>query len=148
VAPDGHVWFDVLDGWFLYEVDPATDAFRLHDISESPRPGQPWGYVRMIDDNGHQRYRELRDSSEVAQLPDSLRSRISRFRVRGAAKRMALDARGNVWLTDWGRDRVVRYDPERGALTEYPSLPRPAEPYGIAVRSTDDDGHDPAVLLR
>jgi virginiamycin B lyase len=132
IAPDGNVWFDVLDGWRLYEVDARTDSVRVHDLSEAPAPGQPWGYYGALDGAGRMQQRALWDSADVSKLDPAEQRRVWPNRQRGQAKRMTIDAGGGVWVTDFARDRVIRFDAQTGETRAYVSPEKPARPYGIA----------------
>jgi streptogramin lyase len=132
IAPDGHVWFDVLDGWRLYEVDAGTDSVRVHDLSQAPAPGQPWGFYIAHDAAGRLQERAIWDSADVAKLDRQDQRRVRPNRQRGQAKRMTIDAGGGVWVTDFARDRVIRFDAQTRETRVYASPEKPARPYGIA----------------
>ena len=132
VGTAGRIWFNTLDSWSLIEVDRVGETIGVHALSEAPPPGTPWGRIVVRDDTGRRRTRILADSAEAAALPDSLRERVIVNRVRGAAKRMAGDPRGTLWIADWRQNRVVRYDTRTGEMTTFPSLGE-TQPYGLTV---------------
>jgi len=113
-GPDGKVWIGVMGGWLLYEVDAKSGIMREHDLSVPPADS-------LLD-----RYAAGRSADERARMAVAMRSR-------GVARRLAIDARHGVWLSDFGRSRVVRYDSRNGTQESFESLQQPSEPYGIAV---------------
>jgi len=134
VAGDGHVWFNAIDRWQLYEVDPRTDRMRVHELGTAPGPGEPWGTAMVRDSAGERRPLLIRDSAHYASLPDDVRREARRFRSAGRARRMTVDPTGSVWVADFGRHRVVRYDPRTGVQQTYNSrYPQHAQPYGIVA---------------
>jgi virginiamycin B lyase len=113
-GPDGRVWVGVMGGWRLYEIEPKSGVMREHDLS-IPLP-----------DSVLNRYASGRTAEERARIAMSMRSR-------GVARRLAVDRAGGVWISDFGRSRVVRFDPRNSAQEAFESLQQPSEPYGIAL---------------
>jgi streptogramin lyase len=113
-SADGRIWIGVMGGWRLYEVDAHSGEVREHDLSQPPADS-------VLD-----RLTAGRPAADRARTAMQLRSG-------GNARRIAVDARGRVWLADFGRSRVVRYDGATGKQEVFESLERPSEPYGIAV---------------
>lgn len=150
VAPNGHVWVGVINGTKLYEVDPETERYQVHDISTPPPPGEPWGYATLRDSTGRGWTVTLSDSTEVDALPPAAERTVRANRRRVSARRLAVDAEGRVWVTDFHGGRVVRYDPETGEVRSYAD--RDSAPYGIAASSTGhvwygDQAFDQVVVL-
>src|SRR5262249_10360067 len=48
-------------------------------------------------------------------------------------RRLAVDAKGTVWYTDFGRGYLGALDPATGKVREWPSPSKHAGPYGIAI---------------
>jgi virginiamycin B lyase len=154
----GRLWFTVREGraWGWYDpesgevvVYPGPEGFGPYGIAASSDGsiwigGQPgWMLVRVDGGRGTATILEL--ESEIgpgterwlATLPDSLRERQERrLRRQGQSRRIAVDGDGGVWLTDFQRSRVVRYDPRTGGERAYASLSGSSGPYGIAVSRT------------
>jgi virginiamycin B lyase len=53
----------------------------------------------------------------------------------GEVRRITAAADGRIWFTDFGRSRVVRYDPVAGELDMFASVEARSEPYGLALTS-------------
>jgi virginiamycin B lyase len=112
-GPDGSVWIGGQPGWLLLRVMAGSDTAVVIELSGD----LPAGAARFL-----------------ASLPDSVR-RVQELRMRrsGQSRRIAVDAEGGVWLTDFGRHRVVRYDPRTQRTESFASLAGATEPYAIAV---------------
>jgi streptogramin lyase len=138
VAPNGHVWFDVLQGSRLYEVDPRTDSVRIHELSEPPPPGDPWGHYAFRDSTGRWQTRMLRSAADTMALDAERRRTVQQNRLRALARRMTIDGRGQIWVSDYGRDRVLRYDPATQTMRAFTSPVMASRPYGIMA---SESGH-------
>jgi virginiamycin B lyase len=102
----GSIWMSSFGEYRLLQVDAATGAVRVHELSGVPRldwAGEP------------QRHEPLR-------------------RWQGEVRRLAADGCA-VWFTDFVRSSVVQFDPVAGELRAYGSLEAGTEPYGIARSS-------------
>jgi virginiamycin B lyase len=113
VAPDGSIWIAGQPGWMLLRVDASTDTAEVVELGVEIGAGtRRW----------------------LATQPDSVR-RVQERRLRrdGQARRIAVDSAGGVWLTDFGRSRVVRYDPATGDEDVFSTLAARTEPYAITV---------------
>jgi virginiamycin B lyase len=107
-TPDG-VWMSSYGTYRLIQVDPRTGIATVHDLAtaaydDGTGPG----------DDGAQR------------------ARVQRVWP-GQAHRLAVDAAGRVWATDYIRSRVIRYEPGEGVVRGWESMERLSEPYGIAI---------------
>jgi virginiamycin B lyase len=108
----GRVWVAAYSGSTLLEIDAATDSVREHDLS--------WARA---------------ESNLPAGIPDSVRTRLD-FRDRARLRRVTIDASDVVWLTDFGGGRVLAFAAATAEVTQFPSLARNAEPYGIVAASS------------
>lgn len=130
VGGDGTVWVGEYAGGGLLRFDPRTGGASLEDLRE-----------------------QVGERTWPASMPDSIRRRMERVSWRRPVlRRIATDARGRLWLTDFSGGRVDRYDPETGDRESYPSLARRAQPYGIAVDASgrvwyNESGNDAIVVL-
>lgn len=113
-GPDGRIWIGVMGGWRLYEVEPESGIMREYDLSTPPPDS-------VVD-----RIARGRSPEERVRIAAARRSR-------GVARRLVVDSDRRIWISDFGRSRVVRFDPRSGDQESYESLQQPSEPYGIAV---------------
>jgi virginiamycin B lyase len=109
-TPSG-VWFSLYDTFRLLQVDPATGAATVHELNSY-----------MPTDS------MLRERGMTEE-----QVRILRRSRGGVAMRVAADAAGGVWFTDFAQGRVFRFDPAAETLHWFESLERRSEPYGIAL---------------
>ena len=115
-SSDGSIWIGGQPGWMLVRIDAGSDTATILELEAANPPGtERW----------------------LGTLPDSLRERQERqLRRQGQSRRIAADGDGGVWLTDFRRGRIVRYDSRTGGERSYASLSGSSEPYGIAVSRT------------
>jgi virginiamycin B lyase len=107
------IWFSLYQTFRLLQVDPASGEATVHDMH---------AYVPVDS--------VLRDRGLTEQ-----QLRMARQRWGALAMRVAADARGRIWFTDFGRGRVFRFEPATQSLHWVESLEQRSEPYGIAVGS-------------
>lgn len=131
VVHDGAVWFTVQRGNGVGRLDPASGDVEVWPVE--PEDARPYGIVPAPDGTlwvvlfGTNRLLRIRPDAEPEFEPVELPDSASRPR------RLAVDADGVVWYTDYARGKIGRYDPADGSFDEVDTPTPDGQPYGIAI---------------
>jgi virginiamycin B lyase len=126
-TPDGEIWFVSLAGSYLAKIDRATGEAT---VIEPPTPNQ--GARRVWSDPDGRLFVAEWDAGRVG-MHDPSDGSWREWRLPGPAEpqpyAVFVDERGIAWLTDFGNNAIVRFDPATETFTPIP-LPDP----GAAIR--------------
>jgi virginiamycin B lyase len=125
-TPDGSIWYASLAGNHIARIDPATGAAA---VVEPPTVGQ--GSRRVWSDRAGRLWVSEWNAGQVA-VHDPMDNTWREWRLPGSdpmAYAVFVDDRDAAWLTDFGGNAIVRFDPatERFTAIELPTA-------GAAVR--------------
>jgi virginiamycin B lyase len=146
-TPRGEVWYASLAGNHIARIDVRTGEAR---VVRPPTPGQ--GARRIWSDSRGRLWVSEWNSGKVGRYDPAGRTWLE-WRVPGPAQPYAVyvDDRDVVWLTDFGRSGLVRFEPTKGRFTRVPLragadvrqlLGRPGEVWGA------ESGADRLVVVR
>jgi virginiamycin B lyase len=124
VTPRGDVYYASLAGNHLARVDRATGQAT---ILEPPTPGQ--GTRRVWSDGQGRLWTSQWNAGQVA-VYDPAGDAWQEWRLPGgspAAYAVYVDDRDDVWLSDFGANALVRFDPDTEEFTPYPLPSNPGE---------------------
>ena len=131
VVHRGAVWFTVQQGNGVGRLDPASGDVEVWPVE--PASARPYGIVPAPDGTlwvalfGANRLLRIHPDPQPAfesvELPDSA----------SRPRRLAVDADGVVWYTDYPRGKIGRYDPGDGSFDELDTPTPDGQPYGIAI---------------
>lgn len=124
-APDGSIYFAVMQGDRIGRFDPATQRFTEWSLPAAARP-----HGVLADGDGMVWYTGNGDGSIGRLNPAS--GKVTQFRAPsgGDPHSLVMDAAGTLWFTVQGGGRVGRLDRRSGKIVEYSA---PGNPYGIAI---------------
>jgi len=126
---DGAIWYTDASNNRYGRLDPVTGAVRHFTCTTDN--SVPYGIVLAPD--GHI-WIALLGTDKLARV-DTATGGMIEFKVTAGARprRLAVDANGTVWYTDYKRGFLGALDPATSKVREWPS-PFPGEgPYGIAI---------------
>jgi virginiamycin B lyase len=138
-TPSGEVWFSSLAGNYIAKIDVKTGAL---EVVDSPTPGA--GARRVWSDSKNRLWVSLWNSGEVG-LYDPASKSWKKWKLPGTsplAYSVYVDETDAVWLTDFGSNTIVRFDPKTEKFQSFPGrnvrqmLGRPGEAW--APESGDD----------
>ncbi|OGO58792.1 MAG: lyase [Chloroflexi bacterium RBG_16_72_14] len=149
-APDGEVWFVSLAGSYLARIDRATGEAT---VIEPPTSGQ--GARRVWADPAGRLFVAEWNAAQLG-MYDPADGTWREWRLPGPAApqpyAVFVDDRGVAWLTDFGNNAIVRFDPSTEAFAPIPLpdtgasirqlLGRPGEVWGA------ESGLDRLVVVR
>ena len=118
VTPQGEVWYASLAGSHLARVDRDTGAAT---VVTPPTPGQ--GARRVWSDSLGRLWVSEWNSGQVS-VHDPADGSWRQWRLPGEGPRtyaVYVDERDKVWLTDFGANAIVLFDPETETFTSFPS---------------------------
>jgi virginiamycin B lyase len=116
-TPSGEVWFSSLAGDYIARIETTTGEL---EIVESPTPGA--GARRVWSDSQNRLWVSLWNSGEVG-LFDPSSKQWKKWKLPGDRPRtysVYVDETDAVWLTDFGGDAVVRFDPKSETFRSFP----------------------------
>lgn len=135
VEVEGRIWFTMRRSGGYGWLDPRSGEVRTFEfpIPAGYRAQDRGPYALVTGRNGTLWFTAMGDAALVR-----VRTRdgsLERFPlgVPGWPRRLAVDARGRVWYTNYPAGRLGRLDPRTGEVEEMELVRSPAEPYGIAV---------------
>jgi virginiamycin B lyase len=123
-TPAGQVFFASLEGTYLGSVDPAT---RQVTIIEPPTPKA--GPRRVWSDSGGRIWVSEWNTGQLA-LYDPADGSWREWKLPGdkpMAYAVFVDDRDIIWLTDFGANAIVRFDPLTERFASFPLESQPAE---------------------
>lgn len=136
IASDGAVWVTEQFAQQILRLDPATKkvtAFPVPTAVLTKTDVDPYGIA--IDPNQFVWFAE-RYSSKVGKVEPKT-GEIAEFNVPtpgGQLKRMATDAEGNIWFTEYGGGgKLAMIDYRTGKFTEFPTPTKESGPYSVDV---------------
>jgi virginiamycin B lyase len=144
-TPSGEVWFSSLAGNYIARIETATGEL---EVVESPTPGG--GARRVWSDSRNRLWVSLYNSGEVG-LYDPAAKQWKKWRLPGANPRtysVYVDETDAVWLTDFGSDSIVRFDPKTESFRSFPGagvrqmLGKPGEVWA------PESGDDRLIVIR
>lgn len=144
-TPSGEVWFSSLAGNYIARIDIATGEL---EVVESPTPGA--GARRVWSDSQSRLWVSLWNSGEVG-LYDPASKQWKKWKLPGENPRcysVYVDETDAVWLTDFGSDSIVRFDPKTESFRSFPGagvrqmLGKPGEVWA------PESGHDRMIVIR
>jgi virginiamycin B lyase len=149
---DGQIWFSLREGRGYGRFDTVTGESTVYRLEQAHRPYSVTATAHAVWFSLHQTFRLLEvdpttgvatfhDLNTAAPTDSMLRAaglteqQLRRVRRPwgGSATRIAADRAGGIWITDFTRGRVVRYDPPTGTMSWHETVERGSEPYGIAT---------------
>jgi len=116
-TPSGEVWFSSLAGDYIARVETMTGEL---EIVASPTPGA--GARRVWSDSQNRLWVSLWNSGEVG-LYEPASKQWKKWKLPGDRPRtysVYVDETDAVWLTDFGADAVVRFDPKTETFQSFP----------------------------
>jgi virginiamycin B lyase len=122
-TPEGDVWFVSLAGGYLGRLSYRSGEIRIREY-DPPTPDS--GPRRVWSDSRGRLWVAQWNAGQVA-VYDPPAKRWQEWRLPGDAPQayaVYVDETDIVWLTDFGGNAIVRFDPEREAFTSVP-LPHP-----------------------
>jgi len=123
-TPDGDVYYASLAGSHIARIDPQTG---LATVLEPPTPAQ--GTRRVWSDSGGRIWSSQWNAGQVA-VYDPAGGTWREWRLPGErpmAYAVFVDDRDDVWLSDFGANALVRFDPETEAFTSFPLPSAPGD---------------------
>jgi virginiamycin B lyase len=139
VASKGRVWFTLRRSREYGWLDPRTGETKIFPL---PLPGgfiynEPGPYALAATPDGSVWFTAMGTAAlhRIDPADGSLTS--IALPQGGWPRRIATDAAGRVWYTNFPRSRIGMLDPRSRTVEELPLLGAPADPYGIAA---DPDG--------
>ena len=118
VTPSGDVWYASLAGSHIARIDRETGA---SEMVAPPTPQQ--GARRVWSDSRGRLWVSAWNSGQVS-VHDPADSSWREWRLPGEGPRayaVYVDERDKVWLTDFGANAIVLFDPETERFTAFPS---------------------------
>ena len=155
-APDGSVWYTAQNAGALGRLDPATGATRHISLGPGSSPhgvivgpdGAPW-----VTDSGRNAIIRVDPSTErisVHPLPKGREWRLPG--VSPQAYAVYVDETDRVWVSDFGANALVRFDPETESFRAFPLPSRGARIRQILGRKGEvwgaESGTDRLVVIR
>jgi virginiamycin B lyase len=116
-TPSGEVWFSSLAGDYIARIETTTGEL---EIVQTPTPGA--GARRVWSDSQNRLWVSLWNSGEVG-LYDPSSKQWKKWKLPGDRPRtysVYVDETDAVWLTDFGGDAVVRFDPKSETFRSFP----------------------------
>jgi virginiamycin B lyase len=116
-TPSGEVWFSSLAGDYIARIETTTGEL---EIVASPTPGA--GARRVWSDSQNRLWVSLWNSGEVG-LYEPASKQWKKWKLPGDRPRaysVYVDETDAVWLTDFGADAVVRFDPKTETFQSFP----------------------------
>jgi len=123
-TPAGEIYFVSLAGSYLAHIDLATDRAT---VIEPPTPNQ--GARRVWSDSGGRLWVSEWNTGQVSAYDPGAMT-WEEWRLPGEHPRaysVYVDERDAVWLTDFGANAIVRFDPSTEKFMSFPLLDHPAE---------------------
>jgi virginiamycin B lyase len=116
-TPSGEVWFSSLAGDYIARIETTTGEL---EIVQTPTPGA--GARRVWSDSQNRLWVSLWNSGEVG-LYEPASKQWKKWKLPGDRPRtysVYVDETDAVWLTDFGADAVVRFDPKTETFRSFP----------------------------
>jgi virginiamycin B lyase len=116
-TPSGEVWFSSLAGNYIARIGVATGEV---EVVDSPTPGA--GARRVWSDSKNRLWVSLWNSGEVG-LYDPAAKTWKKWKLPGQrplAYSVYVDEQDAVWVTDFGADSIVRFDPKTEQFQSFP----------------------------
>lgn len=144
-TPAGDVWFSSLAGNYIARIDTKTGEV---EVVDTPTKGA--GARRVWSDSKNRLWVSLWNSGEVA-LYDPAGKSWKKWKLPGNSPKgysVYVDEQDAVWLTDFGANTIVRFDPKTEKFDSFPGrnvrqmLGRPGEVWA------PESGDDRLVVVR
>ena len=127
IARDGKILFTGLGYGVIGELDPASGT--VHEYATTAQISHP--YTIILDPNGSSVWFTERTTGNVVKL-DRPSGKLKSYKVGKDVYGLAIDARGDVWVSRLKDDKLTKLDPNTGRHTDI-ELPLGSIPRRLAI---------------
>lgn len=133
----GNVWFsNFTSASLLGRFDPVTNAVTEYDVLEKWNVRGWNGYGLTVD--AQDRVWEVGLTTSAIGMYDSSADRWAAYPIASPARRLAVDAKGQVWACQFFGNALSRIDPATGRVTEFPLPLKYGSPYEVWPDADDN----------
>ena len=133
----GNVWFsNFTSASLLGKFDPATNAVTEYDVLEKWNVRGWNGYGLTVD--AQDRVWSVGLTTSAIGMYDSRADRWAAYPIASPARRLAVDAKGQVWACQFFGNALSRIDPATGRVTEFPLPLKYGSPYEVWPDADDN----------